>query len=117
MKTGIKFQDSRNDNGNIADIIKEKLNGTASGYAYRYDDDFSTVYLAGLHVDEKERRKGVGTKLLQVLENVGIGLGACVLSLWVKKDSWVHEWYKRNGYNDFKSYNGDENFVWMKKLI
>lgn len=96
--------------------LKVKLKGKACGRMYWYSDDNTTIYFEGLNVACRERRKGFGTKLLEILENNAICLGATISCLGVRKNSWMQEWYKRKGYVDFQDYeNGD--FVWMKKSL
>lgn len=46
---------------------------------------------------------------------MGIILGAKVACLWAEKGSWMHKWYERRGYKDYKEY--DENHIWMKKNL
>ena len=97
-------------------LIMEK-NGKAFGRIYWYYDDNTTVYLDWLSVDEKARRKGIGTNLQEIREEIGVRLGANTSCLWVRKNTWMHDWYKRRGYENWKDYNEEENAVWMRKSI
>lgn len=51
-----------------------------------------------------------------MLESFGKSLGATYAYLWVRKDTWIYDWYKRNGYTYFKDHEVI-NFVWMKKIL
>lgn len=86
------------------------------GCVYQYMDDKSSVYLSNLKVDLEYQRKGLGIRLLRILEILGRSLGATYSYLWVEKQSWMHKWYKRQGYTNFKQHN-DINFIWMKKKL
>jgi ribosomal protein S18 acetylase RimI-like enzyme len=94
--------------------------GKAFGRVYQYDNEPTVAYLDSLSVDEKSRRQGLGTKLQEIRERIGVRLGATESFLWVKKDSWMHDWYKRRGYIDYsekESQEGEGNFIWMRKLL
>lgn len=96
-------------------LIMEK-HGNAFGRVYWYRDDNSTVYLDSLSVDAKVQQQGIGTELQKMREQMGIVLGAKTSCLWVKQDSWMHKWYQRRGYEDWKNYK-KENAVWMRKSL
>lgn len=96
--------------------LKVKLRGKACGRMYWYSDDNTTIYFEGLSVACRERKRGFGTKLLEILEKKAICLGATTSCLWVRKNTWIQEWYKRKGYVDFQDCE-DVNFVWMKKAL
>ena len=91
-------------------------NGKAFCRIYWYNDDFDNVYLADLSVDEDIRKRKVGTKLQELRETIGQYLGATTVHLFVKKDSWQHEWYLRRGYIDEHDCD-DEDDIWMKKEL
>ena len=96
-------------------LIMEKT-GKAFARLYCYHDDLNTVYLDSLSVDDNERKSGIGTELQAIREKIGIYLGATESYLFVVKNTWMHEWYKRRGYKDFKAHE-DENMVWMMKNL
>lgn len=91
-------------------------NDNASACLYWYHDDPTTIYLANLNVDSEVRNKGVGTKLQEICEEIGMLLGAKYACLWVEKNAWMHEWYKRRGYTDYKDHE-KENYIWMNKTL
>ena len=84
---------------------------------YWYSDDETTVYLDSLSVTPSERKKGIGTELQEIREEIGITIGAKYSCLSSKKDTWQHEWYKRRGYIDFQNRDDVPNTVWMKKEL
>lgn len=96
--------------------IKVELDNNSSGRIYQYKDDNTSVYIENLRVDSEYQRKGLGTRLLKMLEIFGKSLGATDSYLWVRKETWMHEWYKRKGYTDFKKHDVI-NFIWMKKEL
>jgi ribosomal protein S18 acetylase RimI-like enzyme len=91
--------------------------GKALSRMYWYHDDKTTIYLDTLSVDENIRQQGIGTNLQKIREDIGIILGADTSCLFVKKDTWMHQWYKRRGYIDFKPYDDDDTYLWMKKIL
>ena len=96
--------------------IMEKT-GKAFGRVYGYKDDKSTAYLAGLSVEDSSRKQGIGTELQVLREAIAVGTGAKTVCLWVEKGTWMHEWYKRRGYKDWKDHEEQENNVWMEKHL
>lgn len=96
--------------------IRVELNKKSSARIYQYSDDNASVYFENIRVDSEFQRKGLGTRLLRMLEVFGKSLGATESYLWVRKDSWMHEWYRRKGYTDFKEHQVT-NFIWMKKHL
>lgn len=96
--------------------IMEKT-GKAFGRVYGYKDDKSTAYLAGLSVERGSRKQGIGTELQVLRETIAKESGAKTVFLWVEKNTWMHEWYKRRGYSDWKDHEDIENNVWMEKAL
>lgn len=74
------------------------------------------VAFKNVEVDPSERRKGYGNELLTTLENIARGLGCDSCALWADKSAWMHDWYKRRGYEDYADYD-DPAFVWMWKPL
>lgn len=96
--------------------IMEKT-GKAFCRLYQFNDYSDTVYLDSLGVDVKIRGQGMGTELQLIRENMGVKLGATMSCLWVRKNTWMHDWYKRRGYEDWKDNENEENAIWMKKML
>lgn len=66
-----------------------------------FDND--ECIINSLHVDEKYRNQNVGTTLIKKAELKSLDNGALKTTLYVIKDSWMHNWYQRIGYSDTKS--------------
>jgi N-acetylglutamate synthase-like GNAT family acetyltransferase len=96
-------------------LIMEKT-GIAFVRVYWYNDDSTSIYINWLSVDTDFRNKRVGTKLLELCEEIGIAIGVSNAYLWVDHNSWMHDWYKRCDYIDYKKHD-DENFIWMRKTL
>lgn len=64
---------------------------------YQYDDD-DTLYLSSVFVEECNRKHGYGTKILKAAEEVAKTFGISKIRLKVETNSWMEDWYKRNGY-------------------
>lgn len=97
-------------------MIMEK-DGKSYGRMYWYFDDKYSVYLEGLSVSENSRKQGLGTKMQTIRENTGRRLGASLSFLWVEKNSWMHAWYKRRGYIDWRDHEDEKNAIWMRKIL
>jgi len=92
-------------------LIMEK-SGKAFARTYWFNDDTTTIYFDWLSVDESERGNGIATQLLNAHIEVAKKF-ELKTTLWVKKDTWVHEWYIRKGYKDYKDCENDGNTIWM----
>lgn len=99
--------------GTVTYIMEE--HGRAFARMYQYKEDSATIYLDSLSVGKSIRKQGVGTKLQEIREGIGKKMGAKDSFLWVLKDSWMHDWYKRRGYEDYNEYEEDANYIWMRK--
>ena len=95
-------------------ILVMDKNGLAFARVSWYYNDYQTVYLDFLSVDEKIRRNRVGTILQEKREEIGRILGANSSMLSVEKKSWMHDWYSRRRYIDYKKHE-DERLIWMIK--
>lgn len=97
-------------------IIAKLPNGTAYARLYWYENEYPV--LDSLSVDPDIRQLGQGRLLQVVRENVAkFLLEAEECWLWVKKDSWMYEWYKRRGYVDVKPHEQMEGCIWMFKKL
>lgn len=97
-------------------LIMEKT-GVAFARIYWCNDDIESIYLNWLSVVPESRNKGIATQLQIIREEIGRKLGYKYAYLQVEESSWMHEWYKRRGYEDYDSLNKDENLIWMGKLL
>lgn len=95
-------------------LIMEK-SGKAFSRIYWYYDEKDVIYLDMLSVDKDSRKQGLGRKLQEIREKIGIELGATISYLFVNKTSWMYSWYKRRGYVEYA--DKEENMVWMEKHL
>jgi hypothetical protein len=98
-------------------ILIMQKEGKAFCRTYYYEDDIDSIYFDWLSVNVEDRKNGIGTELLKIHEEIALQLCAKTSYLWVKTDSWMHDWYTRKGYQDYKDYEHEENAVWMKKAL
>ena len=94
-----------------------KKDGKAFARAYIYYDDLTTLLIDCLTVDESIRKQGIGLELQIIRETIGIYLNAQYSMLWVKRDDWMYDWYKRRGYIEYHNKNRKDNSVWMRKEL
>lgn len=79
---------------------------------YQYDND--TIYLSSVFVEECNRKRGYGSKILKAAEEVAKTLGISKIRLKVERNTWIEEWYKKNGY-EYLSSEGKYN--WLENRI
>lgn len=91
------------------------FDGSVYGQLYFYHDEPEKFMLAELMVSPAKRNKGLGTKMQQIREKKAKEMGAKTLHLWVEKDSWLIDWYKRRGY--VLDGDMDDKNYWMKKEV
>lgn len=89
--------------------------GKAFARTYWYFDAERTIYFDWLNVIETARGNGIATELLNIHLNFADELKAESF-LSVKKETWMHDWYKRKGYKDFKDNETESNTIWMNRL-
>lgn len=95
-------------------LVMEK-SGKAFARTYWFNDDSSAIYFDWLSVDEGERGNGIATELLNAHIEIAKQFEVETM-LWVKKDTWMHDWYKRKGYQDYKDNKNENNAIWMRLL-
>lgn len=106
---------STNDWGGSVWIMERK--GKAFARIYWYSDDDQSVYLDCLSVSPGARNKGLGTKMQNIREKIGIDIGASCAYLFVDRNSWQKEWYKRRGYVETGENINEPNTLWMCKVL
>lgn len=80
---------------------------------YSYKDEPNVLYLSGFYVNEKYRNKGIGTKILEVADEVAKSLDCYAIRLKTKKDSDAERLYRTHGYNSLVTEDKDE--IWLEK--
>ena len=79
---------------------------------YSYKDEPNILYLSGLYVNEKCRNKGIGTKILEVADEVAKSLNCHAIRLKTEIGSNAERLYRRNQYHTLKR---EGNQVWLEK--
>ena len=73
---------------------------------YSKTDNSSEAFLHRLYVKASEKRKGIGTKLLQVAENEmhSQGISVSLVHLGAPKEQWFesYSFYPKHGYSEYK---------------
>jgi GNAT superfamily N-acetyltransferase len=86
---------------------------------YWYDDDLSKIYLSNVDIWKDYRGIGLGTILLsralEEAKKLSQQHGFKSILLNCRKDSFVHSWYQRNGFEDYKP--KDRQHVWIERKI
>ena len=80
---------------------------------YSYKDEPDILYLAGLYVNEEHRNKGIGTKILEVADEVAKHLNCNAIRLKTTKDSNAERLYRAHGYNSLA--NEENGEIWLEK--
>lgn len=84
---------------------------------YMYDDDENTMYLSNIFVKRSERNQGLGDSILMSADELARRVNAKQIILTVKDDSFMHNWYKRRGYEDLEDNYERRGYVWMIKHL
>lgn len=91
-------------------VMQKEAKGFCRTYFYHDNQDY--ICFDWLVVNESDRKKGIGTRLLKA--HIELAKSLNIESyLWVKTGSWMHDWYRRNGYVDYKDHETEENSMWM----
>ena len=91
-------------------------NSHAFSKAHMYKND-NFIILSELSVSSNFRNKGLGTKMQELREQLGVSLGCTESYLWVEKGSWMEGWYKRRGYKYFSDHKDEPDNIWMVKNL
>lgn len=104
------------DNNDVSIYIMEEHGNAFCELTY-YENERHNMFLSNLNVSEHERRKGMATELLSIVEDIVKPKGCKYLYLHVNDStSWIADWYKRIGFITYKS-NDDKSCEMFKILI
>jgi len=99
VEEGLQIESS--DRFNFVAIKEELFIGCSSGLAYKNGKDYSGwFFLTDLFVEKEYRSKGLGTKLLKLLEEQIASVGIKYIWLWTSGDKALR-FYQRQGYRPF----------------
>lgn len=73
--------------------------------------------MSDLFVIESSRKLGLGNWLVSKCEEISRQNNAKFISLSVKKDSWIHLWYNKLGYEDYFSNSDDGSMIQLIKTL
>ena len=96
--------------------VEKYIDGAAAFAIHYYHDDTNLAILTSLKIKPKHRGKGLGTLTLKKAEQLCLTKGFSRIALQVQRNTWMHGWYKRHGYNEYEA--SDDCFnVWLVKEI
>ena len=81
-----------------------------------YDTCPSVMFLSTLVVNEKCRKQGIGTTILEEVDKIAQETGRDVISLQVENNTWMKDWYLRKGFIPVAD-GYDSNNVIMSKFV
>jgi GNAT superfamily N-acetyltransferase len=113
MKLRLIEHEVLDDTGGITTFMD--VDGITLCRIYWYDDRDS-LYMDSLDVSEAHRGKGIGTYLQEYREDRARQMGYDKTMLWVKKGTWMVDWYTRRGYVFHDEYL-EEDAIWMLKKL
>ena len=99
------------------EIMLMEEHGHAFARLYWYNGAGEGLYVECLSVEEPQRKKGFATEILKAIDQMAGTLGVRCISLSVKKDTWVYDWYIRKGFNWLTWDCENQNTVWLRKTL
>ena len=84
---------------------------------YMYNDEPQNFYLSNIYVDVKYRQSGRGNYVLEKATEIAKKHNAENIMLKVLSNSFMHKWYKRNGFKDLIYDEEESEYIWMIKKI
>lgn len=98
-------------------IIYYYKNDCCKFVLYTYNDDKNTIYLSNVKIEQLARGRGLGNKILELVNKEAKKYNCSVICLKVLKSSWVYNWYANHGYSDFCYDSENTNYIWMKYTL
>jgi GNAT superfamily N-acetyltransferase len=98
-------------------FLKNDLGEVLGGIQAHFDTE--SVYIEVLWIDEKLRKQGYGTKLINAAEQEAVKYG-CIFSI---TDTWsfqAEEFYLKNGYvrmGEIKKYWREHSRIFLRKML
>jgi len=92
-------------------VLVMERSGIAFARTYWFNDN-DHIYFDWLSIDEVNRNNGIATKLLNAHIDISKQLGVNSY-LWVEDNTWIKDWYIRNGYTYHSKHQTEPNSIWM----
>ena len=80
-------------------------------------DNRFTIILNSLFVNPEYRQSNIGTILVNTSEKIAELIGFDVVTLEVKEDSWMQQWYRKKGYREYGYSSKNKDSIWMLKQM
>lgn len=88
---------------------------------YYYNDDMTKLFLSNVDIWREYQGNGFGNELIKksISESQKLSdkFGFKELFLNCKKSSFVHQWYKKFGFKDYKQKEDNSDYIWMIKTL
>lgn len=99
------------DDGKIIGLLDIEYETKEKSVCTRGDGLGGMIWHLATHPDYQ--RQGIGTQLLEKVEEIGREMSLNYLEAWTRDDDWVCSWYEKNGFKKDYSYlhvyaTGDE---------
>lgn len=106
-------------------IIVDVIDGDKENGWIKVNYEYGEFIIHTLHVQDEEKKKGTGKFLLESSEKIIRTFGGKIAVLYVVENSWMEDWYKRNGYevsnkgsyNDVKFKKKEPKYIRMEKVL
>lgn len=82
-----------------------------------YEDVPTTGVISSLFVHGGSRRERYGTVLMHACADISKVLGLTIISLFVKKDTFVHKWYNKLGFIDYMISTSDAGLIELINVL
>ena len=80
---------------------------------YWYVDDLSCIYISSLITDDDYRNHGFATKVLNEAIAYAREYSFKEVYIMVFNHTWIIEWYRRFGFQDYIVDNDDQDYSWL----
>ena len=102
--------------------IETQITWNFKGDNYRfslhfYKDDLDSAILTSLEVNQDSRRCGIGTQIMDYVENFARHREfkrIFLKILNINRNTWLHQWYLKQGY---VFHEEDTSGIWLRKDI
>lgn len=82
-----------------------------------FEDSPRNMWVEELYVNKSFRNKGFAKHIMNSIPSIAKCFQCTFLTLFVKKDTWIHNWYKHLGYIDYATCDSDKTYMKCIKII